>query len=189
MITPGDWERIRALFQIALARPPDERARFVRVQSAGDDVICREVASLLAAHDEAEGFLDDPGRDPLFDDDADPCPPPSLAPGSRLGPFEILGPLGAGGMGEVYHARDTRLDRTVALKVLPAVTAADPDARRRFEREARTISRLNHPHICTLHDVGSAPGLETVVRFITRAGTSGPEISGRFHSMIVGSIR
>jgi TolB-like protein len=80
----------------------------------------------------------------------------SLTPGSRLGAFEVLGPLGAGGMGEVYEARDTRLDRTVALKVLPAQAAADPDARQRFEREARSISRLNHPHICTLHDVGSA---------------------------------
>jgi eukaryotic-like serine/threonine-protein kinase len=78
----------------------------------------------------------------------------ALAPGTRLGPYEITGSLGAGGMGEVYRARDTRLDRTVAIKVLPEVLAADPAFRARFDREARAISALNHPHICTLHDVG-----------------------------------
>jgi len=78
-----------------------------------------------------------------------------LAPGARLGPYEVVGLIGAGGMGEVYKARDTRLDRTVALKVLPAAFATDPTLHARFEREARAISALEHPHICTLHDVGS----------------------------------
>ena len=78
----------------------------------------------------------------------------TLAVGARLGPYEILGPLGAGGMGEVYRARDTRLDRTVAIKVLTSALADDPQLRERFEREARAISSLNHPHICTLFDVG-----------------------------------
>ncbi len=77
-----------------------------------------------------------------------------LAPGAKLGPYEILGPLGAGGMGEVYRARDTRLGRDVAVKVLPAHLASSPELRQRFEREARAVSSLNHPHICTLHDVG-----------------------------------
>ncbi len=81
----------------------------------------------------------------------------SLSPGSRLGPYEIQSQLGAGGMGEVYKARDTRLDRIVAIKVLPAHVADDPDLRQRFEREAKTISSLNHPHICTLYDIGRAP--------------------------------
>ena len=76
-----------------------------------------------------------------------------LSPGARLGPYEILSALGAGGMGEVYEARDTRLDRTVAVKVLSSSLAGEPQLRERFEREARTISQLNHPHICTLHDV------------------------------------
>jgi len=79
----------------------------------------------------------------------------ALTAGQRLGPYEIVAAIGAGGMGEVYKAKDTRLDRTVAVKVLPAANAADPDFRARFEREARTISQLNHPHICTLFDVGS----------------------------------
>jgi serine/threonine protein kinase len=84
-------------------------------------------------------------------------------PGSRLGPYEIGEPLGAGGMGEVYRARDTRLDRIVAVKILPAELAADPEARERFEREARTISQINHPHICTLHDVGREGGIDYLV--------------------------
>jgi len=78
----------------------------------------------------------------------------TLTPGTRLGPYEIVAPLGAGGMGEVYRAKDTRLGREVAVKVLPQHLSASPEVRARFEREARTISGLNHPHICTLHDVG-----------------------------------
>ena len=87
----------------------------------------------------------------------------TLAPGTRLGPYEILAPLGAGGMGEVYRARDTRLDRTVAVKVLPSHLAASPELRQRFEREARAVSALNHPHICTLHDVGHQDGVDFLV--------------------------
>ena len=78
----------------------------------------------------------------------------ALTPGTRLGPYEIVSALGAGGMGEVYKARDTRLDRTVAIKVLPEHVASNPELKQRFEREAKTISSLNHPHICTLYDVG-----------------------------------
>ena len=81
-----------------------------------------------------------------------------LTAGITLGPYEILSPIGAGGMGEVYKARDTRLDRTVAIKVLPEHVAADPDLKQRFEREAKTISSLNHPHICTLYDISSQDG-------------------------------
>ena len=86
-----------------------------------------------------------------------------LQPGTTLGPYEILSPIGAGGMGEVYKATDTRLDRTVAIKVLPEHVAADPDLKQRFEREAKTISSLNHPHICTLHDVGEHEGTAFLV--------------------------
>ena len=81
-----------------------------------------------------------------------------LAAGTQLGPYEIVSAIGAGGMGEVYKARDTRLDRSVAIKVLPEHVASDPDLKQRFEREAKTISSLSHPHICTLHDIGSQDG-------------------------------
>jgi Tol biopolymer transport system component len=86
-----------------------------------------------------------------------------LAPGSKLGPYEIGAPLGAGGMGEVYRAKDTRLERTVAIKILPAQFSADPVRKQRFEREAKTISSLNHPHICVLYDVGHQDGTDYLV--------------------------
>ena len=87
----------------------------------------------------------------------------ALASGTKLGPYEIQSPLGAGGMGEVYRARDTRLDRTVAVKILPSHLSEDPEAKQRFDREARTISSLNHPNICTLHDVGHQDGIDYLV--------------------------
>lgn len=86
-----------------------------------------------------------------------------LAPGTHLGPYEVTGPLGSGGMGEVYRARDTRLQRSVAIKILPAQLSSDLVRRQRFEREAKTISNLNHPHICVLHDVGSQDGMSYLV--------------------------
>ena len=86
-----------------------------------------------------------------------------LSAGARLGPYEILAAIGAGGMGEVYKARDTRLGRDVAIKVLPAGVAADPERRHRFELEARAVSALNHPHICVLHDIGSQDGTDFLV--------------------------
>jgi eukaryotic-like serine/threonine-protein kinase len=87
----------------------------------------------------------------------------ALASGTRLGPYELTGALGAGGMGEVYRARDTRLDRTVAVKVLPTHLSSDPEVKQRFEREARAISALSHPHICHLYDVGSQSGTDFIV--------------------------
>ena len=87
----------------------------------------------------------------------------SLTAGSRLGPYEILAAIGAGGMGEVYRARDTRLNRSVAVKVLPSELAADPERRNRFEREAHAIAALSHPHICTIHDVGRENGTDYLV--------------------------
>ena len=81
-----------------------------------------------------------------------------LTSGARLGPYEIVGPLGAGGMGEVYRAKDSRLNRTVAIKILSDESAADADRRERFEREARAISALDHPNICALYDVGDHDG-------------------------------
>jgi eukaryotic-like serine/threonine-protein kinase len=84
----------------------------------------------------------------------------SLTPGTKLGPYEIQSPLGAGGMGEVYRAMDTRLDRTVAIKVLPSHLSSDPELKQHMEREAKAISALQHANICTLHDVGSQGGAD-----------------------------
>src|SRR5438309_7854638 len=87
----------------------------------------------------------------------------TVAPSMKLGPYEIVAPVGAGGMGEVYRARDTRLERTVAIKVLPSHLSTNPDLRARFEREAKAVSSLQHPHICVLHDVGSQDGVDFLV--------------------------
>ncbi len=104
----------------------------------------------------------------------------SISRGTRLGPYEIQSVLGAGGMGEVYGAMDTRLGRRVAIKVLPAARAADPERRRRFEQEARAVSALNHPHICTLFDIGSSapgPGAEPPVEYLVMEWVDGETLA------------
>src|SRR6186997_940174 len=117
MISPSNWEQIRALFHAALERAPDERAAFLRAQTSDDEVL-REVASLLAAHADADALLDAAGRPEA---DASPTrglPAATLASGAQLGPYVVVSLLGAGAMGEVYRARDTNLRRDVALKIL-----------------------------------------------------------------------
>jgi eukaryotic-like serine/threonine-protein kinase len=100
-----------------------------------------------------------------------------LSPGTRLGPYEIVAPLGAGGMGEVYRAKDTRLGRDVAVKVLPEHLTGNPEVRTRFEREARTVSSLSHPHICTLHDVGREGDIEYLVMELVEGETLAARIA------------
>src|SRR5215468_4727745 len=95
-----------------------------------------------------------------------------ISPGTKLGPYEIVSPLGAGGMGEVYRARDTRLDRQVAIKVLAAHLSASPELKQRLEREARAISSLNHSHICQLHDIGSQDGTDFLVMELLEGETA-----------------
>src|SRR6185436_17037396 len=101
-----------------------------------------------------------------------------LSSGTRLGPYEILSPLGAGGMGEVYRARDRKLDRDVALKILPELFSADPDRIARFEREARTLGSLNHPNIAQIYGLEDANGLRTLVMELVE----GPTLSERIAS-------
>src|ERR1700675_4904439 len=120
-----------------------------------------------------------------------------LAAGTRFGPYEILAPIGAGGMGEVYRARDTRLDRIVAVKVLPEHLSSNPQLRERFEREAKAISSLSHPHICPLYDVGHQDGVdflvmeylegETLERRLTK-GPLPPEQTIRYASQIADAL-
>ena len=133
------------LVEGALEREGAERAGYLDAACGGDAALRREVEALLAEPSAASCVLDTPAWTPDR---------PPLASGTRLGPYEIEALLGSGGMGEVYRARDTRLARTVAIKVLPPAFAADPDRRARFEREAKTIAGLTHPHICALHDIG-----------------------------------
>ena len=101
-----------------------------------------------------------------------------LAPGTRLGPYEILAPLGAGGMGEVYRARDTRLGREVAIKVLPAAYSTDPDRLRRFEQEARALAALNHPNILVIYDIGTHESSPYVVSELLDGSTLRERLTG-----------
>ena len=152
---PDSWERVAEIFEAARGLAPKERAAFLEKACLGQDTLRERVEELLANNKEAEanGFLE---RAPEVNS-------MELAPGTELGHYKLVRLIGAGGMGQVYEATDTRLDRTVAIKVLPPHVAGQPDVRARFEREARTISQLNHPHICTLYDVGRENGVDFLV--------------------------
>jgi len=160
-MTDDRWARVSALFEAALGQDESMRAAFLSRQCAGDEALRREVESLLAAHAQADGFLTRPR----------PAEMPALTPGARLGPYAILGPLGAGGMGEVYRARDPRLDRDVAVKVLPRALAGDAERLRRFEQEARAAGRLDDPHVLAVHDVGEQDGLPYIVSELLEGAT------------------
>ena len=145
-MTADRRRQVEALCLEALALEPDARAAFLDRACGSDEALRHEVDTLLAGQADAAGFLEQPAWHTAST---------PLTPGTRLGPYQIDSAIGAGGMGEVYRATDTRLSRTVAIKVLPAGVASDPARRRRFEHEARAASALNHPHICALYDIGS----------------------------------
>ena len=145
------WREIERLFAGALERPTETRSAWLREQIQDQELLA-EVNALLGTHEAKGGVLDEtwpalpPGTAPATSD--------PLRPGDRLGPYEIVAPLAAGGMGLVYHARDTRLGRDVALKLVAPRLETDERALRRFEREARAVAALSHPNIVALHDVG-----------------------------------
>jgi eukaryotic-like serine/threonine-protein kinase len=153
------WQQVVGLYEAVLERPERERAAFIADSTAGDEDLRHEVESLLA-QDDATGLLDRPVLEiaaGLLRSDA------TLPPGAELGPYRITQVVGTGGMGHVYRAIDTRLNRTVAIKVLRSELATDAQFRERFEREAKAIAALAHPHICTLHDVRTENGVEFLV--------------------------
>ena len=143
-MTPERWRKITEVFHTARAYDAARRDAFLSEACATDLAMRREVESLIAAHGQAGQF----GNIPVG------LHAPPLEFGTLFGPYRIDQLLGSGGMGEVYKARDTRLDRIVAIKVLAAHSNDDPQSRERFRREARAVAALNHPHICTLYDVG-----------------------------------
>ena len=172
------WRRIEELYHAAYARPANEREAFLDDVCAGDSGLRQEVESLLVQRVSADGFLDRPalgvapstGRMPF-------------AAGRRLGPYEIAGPLGAGGMGEVYRARDRALNRDVALKVLPELFALDADRLARFRREAQVLASLNHPNIGAIYgleDAGPSPGSgQAAIRALVLELVEGPTLADR----------
>src|SRR5947208_2150684 len=157
---PGDWPRVRDVFEAALALPLDARRDYVARACDGNESLREEVVCLLDSHERAGSFLDH----------AEGLRPPGvdLAVGSRLGAYEIVERIGAGGMGEVYRARDTRLHREVALKILPRALVADPARRERFVQEARAASALEHPHIAVIHEIGDADGVTFIAMELVR---------------------
>jgi eukaryotic-like serine/threonine-protein kinase len=146
-MTPEQWDRIDRVWHAVLNRPPEERTEALAELCAGDSALLRDVTSLLAHRDEASavGFGKNDRR----------APTPSIAAGTRLGPYVIEALIGSGGMGDVYRARDHRLGRQVAIKVLPAELGNDADRLRRFKAEAQATAALNHPNILAIHDIGT----------------------------------
>jgi eukaryotic-like serine/threonine-protein kinase len=153
---PHDWRRVEELFHAALQRAPAEREAFLRETCGGDEELRREVESLLAEEGVAERLMEEPAAGAATQKLA-------VVRGTRLGPYEVIDLIGAGGMGEVYRARDTRLGRDVAIKVLPEQVSHDVSALARLNREARAVAALSHPHIAALHDIGEHEGTHYLV--------------------------
>ncbi len=149
----GNFQRLRNLFEQSVDLSPRERARLLDEECEGDSSLRSDLEALLSEHDRP-GTLFDTGEGTLDGILTAPRRQPTLQPGTRLGSYEIVAPLGAGGMADVYRATDVRLERTVALKVLPPHLSRDPSAVLRFGREARVVAALSHPHICPVYDVG-----------------------------------
>jgi serine/threonine protein kinase len=155
------WQLIEQIYYAALEREAGQRATFLAEICAGDDELRREVGSLLAAYERAGNFIEAPpgkvAAQMLCEKE-----PASLV-GRQLGPYRIVTLLGEGGMSQVYRARDTRLERDVAVKVLPAHLAENREARLRFEREAKSVAALSHPSILGIYDVGKDEGVHYAV--------------------------
>ena len=150
-MTPERWQHIKSLLHSALERDPAERDAFLAAACAGDEAMRQEVESLISAHEQAGDFIESPAFELMADSLGDKAD--SLA-GQSLGHYQVISLIGAGGMGEVYLAEDTRLGRKIALKILTTHFTRDSDRLRRFQQEARAASALNHPNILTIHEIG-----------------------------------
>jgi serine/threonine-protein kinase len=172
-MTPERWRQVKELFNAACECAPERRSAFLDGACASDAELRREVESLLAAHEETGEFMRRP-LTPVIAPDAGPTL--GLEIGGRIGPYQVERQLGAGGIGVVYLARDTRLGRPIALKLLKARFTQDGERVRRFQQEARAASSLNHPNILTIHEVGQDSGL----RFIATEFVDGQTLRERF---------
>ena len=173
---PERWQQVDQLFQAALEREPEERAAFISEACGGDDSLRREVEALLAADGQAGSLIEAPAyavAAPLIvGDDAQ-----SLV-GKSISHYQIISLVGKGGMGEVYRARDTKLDRTVALKILPEEMSADAERMRRFVREAKAASALNHPNVAHIYEIGEADGVSFIAMEYVEGQTLAAKING-----------
>jgi len=160
--SPERWENIERIYDSALKLDPQRREEFLREACAGDEALLKEVESLLACKGEADALFDSPAWKGVAELEPDKTPPPNLT-GRTLSHYRIVEKIGEGGMGAVYRADDTRLKRPVALKLLPPDRVSDPERKRRFVKEARAASALNHAHIVTIHDIGQEEGVDFIV--------------------------
>ena len=135
-----------------------KREDFLTEECGGDEQLRNEIELLLSAHESTDSFIDSPGVGLIQD-----IPTLDLKKGDKIGAFEVEKLLGKGGMGEVYLAHDTRLNRPVAVKILPPATALDANANKRLLREAQAAAGLEHPHICTIHEIGEAEGHSFII--------------------------
>ena len=157
---PDSWDRIAELFETALSLPPERRPGFLDQACSGEDALREQVEELLKNHDaaEANSFLGQPPAANRM----------SLAPGTELGHYQLVDLLGAGGMGEVYRARDTKLDREIAIKVLPDELTENHERLGRFEREAKALAALDHPNIVTVHSIEEDQGTPFITMQLVR---------------------
>src|SRR5262245_54843929 len=160
-MTSERWRQIEQLYHAAMELPPEERAAFLHQACSGDEALLNETVSLLGWYDKAGVFIDKPPDSVVSKMLAEEQAQSMV--GRTLGYYQIDSLLGAGGMGEVYLAEDTRLGRRVALKLLPPEFTQDSERVRRFQREARAASALNHPNIITIFEVGQAEGAYFIV--------------------------
>jgi serine/threonine-protein kinase len=177
-MTPERWKRVEELYHAARAWPSGDRAAFLADRCRDDDALRRDVESLLNEPVSAGGFLDTPA--PALPQMASAIPPPSMT-GRTLAGYHVQELLGAGGMGEVYRARDARLGRDVAIKVLPHAVTSDADRLARFEREARMLAALNHPNICAIYGLEEADG----IRFLILERVEGTTLAERIEASAI----
>src|SRR4029453_17159363 len=170
------WATVKRIHQAALDRDSGQRARFLDEACAGDETLRREVESLLAYQDRAEAFLESPAVE--VSARAIDSSRVTLV-GRTLSHYRVQSLLGAGGMGEVYLARDPRLDRDVALKILPPDLALDADRMQRFTLEAKAAPPLNHPNVATIHDIGDSDGVRFIVMEYVDGQTLAEQTAGQ----------
>ncbi|PYV30111.1 MAG: hypothetical protein DMG09_28210, partial [Acidobacteria bacterium] len=178
-MSPERWKQVQELYHATLEHEPPRRAAFLEEACAGDNELRREVESLLDHQAEGQGFIESPALEvaaQVIAADQAQKQTVSLV-GRRIGSYQVLSVLGAGGMGEVYRARDAKLEREVALKVLPEAFALDPERLARFRHEARMVAALNHPNIAAIHGLEESDGVSYLVLELVPGETLGERLA------------